>query len=205
MDFTKGKEFYDRIDRIARNVLEGAKSLEAFVNGIPSDEAKLKELEDTEHTGDRLTHDTIELLNKTFITPLDREDIHALITSMDDVLDYIYGSADRMVLYKIHHVSGDLKALVRVLVRAVEQVCEVAVHLREMKNSRMILEKCVKISRLENEADEAHRLAVANLFAEEKDAVQIIKLKEILDHMEICTDRCEDVANVIEGIVLKNA
>lgn len=205
MFFSKGKEFYDQIDRVAENVLESAKALENFIGNSPLSEAKLKELEDKEHIGDQLTHDAIELLNKTFITPLDREDIHELISSMDDILDYIYGSADRMVLYKIPYVSDDLKVLARVLVRTVEQVCQAAIRLRDMKNSQMILAKCIEINRLENEADEAHRAAVANLFAKESDPIQIIKLKEILDHMEICTDRCEDVANVIEGIVLKNA
>ena len=205
MFFTKSKAFYDQIDCVAQNVLAGAKALEDFISNSPTSEKKLRELEDIEHTGDRHTHDAIELLNKTFITPLDREDIHELISSMDDVLDYIYGSADRMILYKIPYVSEDLKVLSRVLVRTVEQVCEAAICLKDMKNSQMILSKCVEISRLENEADEAHRFAVANLFANEKDPIQIIKLKEILDQMEIATDRCEDVANVIEGIVLKNA
>jgi uncharacterized protein Yka (UPF0111/DUF47 family) len=127
------------------------------------------------------------------------------MTSLDDILDYIYGSADRMVLYKIPYVSDDLKNLAHVLTKTVEQTCGAAMRLRDLKKPDPILAQCVEISRLENEADEAHRAAVANLFEKEKDAIQIIKIKEILDHMETATDRCEDVANVIEGIVLKNA
>ena len=205
MLFPKGKEFFDLIDRVAQNVLESARALEDFVTNSPSSEAKLKDLEDKEHKGDRLTHDTIELLNKTFITPVDREDIYELVSAMDDILDYIYGSADRMVLYKIPYISEEFKALARVLVRTAEEVSKAALQLKDLKNSQMILAQCIEINRLENEADEAHRLAVATLFEKEKDPIHVIKIKEILDHMEIATDRCEDVANVIESIVLKNA
>lgn len=205
MLFPKGKEFFVLIDKVAQNVLESARALEDFVTHSPSSEAKLKDLEDKEHEGDRLTHDTIELLNKTFITPLDREDIYELVSVMDDIVDYIYGSADRMVLYKIPYVSDQFKALARVLVRTAEEVSKAALRLKDLKNSKMILAQCIEINRLENEADEAHRLAVATLFEKEKDPISIIKIKEILDHMEMATDRCEDVANVIESIVLKNA
>ncbi len=205
MLFPKGKEFFERIDLIAQNVLESAKALQDFIANSPTSAAKLKVLEDKEHEGDRLTHDVIELLNKTFITPLDREDIHELVSAMDDILDYIFGSADRMVLYKIPYISDEFKALSRVLVRTAEEVAKAALRLKDLKNSQMILAQCIEINRMENEADEAHRHAVAMLFEKEKDPVNIIKIKEILDHMETATDRCEDVANVIESIVLKNA
>lgn len=205
MFLAKGKEFFDRIDQIAQNVLKSARLLEDFVGNSPISEAKLKTMEDREHEGDRLTHDTIELLNKTFITPLDREDIHELISSLDDILDFIYGSAFRMVLYKIPYVSEEFKGLARILVRTAEEVCKAALRLKDLKNPQMILAQCIEINRLENEADEAHRAAVASLFAKEKDAINIIKIKEILDHMEAATDKCEDVANVIESVVLKNA
>ncbi|MDO8526473.1 MAG: DUF47 family protein [Deltaproteobacteria bacterium] len=204
MLFSKGKEFFDLIDRVAQNVLESAKALENFVAHSPT-EAQLRTLEDLEHKGDQLTHDTIQLLNQTFITPLDREDIHALVSSMDDILDYIYGSANRMILYKITNVSEEFKVLARILVRTAEEVAKAALRLRDLKHPQMILAQCIEINRLENEADDAHRLAVATLFDREKDPINIIKIKEILDHMETATDRCEDVANVLESIVLKNA
>lgn len=204
MLFSKGKEFFELIDRVAKNVLESARALEDFVAHSPASEAKLKNLEDKEHIGDQLTHELMGMLNKTFITPLDREDIHALVSKMDDILDYIYGSADRMVLYKIPYVSEAFKELSRVVVRTAEEVSKTALHLKDMKNPEMILSQCIEINRLENEADEAHRRAVADLFENEKDPIRVIKIKEILDHMEIATDRCEDVANVIESIVLKN-
>lgn len=206
MFFPKGKEFFDFIDNVAQNVLESAKTLENFIGTYPAQaESQLKNLEDLEHKGDQLTHDTMELLNKTFITPLDREDIHELISSLDDILDFIYGSAYRMVLYKIPYVSEEFKALARVVVRTAEEVSKAALRLKDLKNPQMILAQCIEINRLENEADEAHRRAVATLFDKEKDAIHVIKIKEILDHMEVATDHCEDVANVIESIVLKNA
>lgn len=206
MFFPKGKEFFDFIDNVAQNVLESAKTLESFIGSYPAQaESQLKNLEDLEHKGDQLTHDTMELLNKTFITPLDREDIHELISSLDDILDFIYGSAYRMVLYKIPYVSEEFKALARVVVRTAEEVSKAALRLKDLKNPQMILAQCIEINRLENEADEAHRRAVATLFDKEKDAIHVIKIKEILDHMEVATDHCEDVANVIESIVLKNA
>lgn len=205
MFFPKGKEFFDLVDLVAQNILESARALEDFISHFPASESKLKALEDMEHEGDRLTHATIEKLNKTFITPLDREDIHELVSTMDDVLDFIYGSAYRMVLYKIPYISPEFKSLARVLVRTTEEVCKAALRLKDFKDSQMILALCIEINRLENEADEAHRLAVGNLFDREKDPINVIKLKEILDHMETATDRCEDVANVIESIVIKNA
>ena len=201
----KGKKFFDQIDAIAQNVLKSAELLEDFVAHSPNSETELKGMENKEHEGDRLTHDTMELLNKTFITPLDREDIHKLISSLDDILDYIYGSAYRMVLYKIPYVSEEFKSLARVLVRSTEEVCKAALRLKDLKNPQMILAQCIEINRLENEADEAHRAAVAALFEKEKDPIHVIKIKEILDHMETATDKCEDVANVIESIVIKNA
>lgn len=205
MWFPKGKEFFEQIDKVAQNVLESARALENFVASAPFSETKLKDLEDKEHTGDQLTHDLMEMLNKTFITPLDREDIHELVSKMDDILDFIYGSAYRMVLYKIPYVGEEFKALARVLVRTTEEVCKAALRMKDMKQSQMILAQCIEINRLENEADEAHRRAVGLLFEREKDPINVIKIKEILDHMETATDRCEDVANVIETIVLKNA
>ena len=204
MIFSKGKEFFELLDRVAKNVLDGALALDRFISDSMT-EANVRELKEIEHVGDNLTHATIELLNKTFITPLDREDIHHLVTSMDDILDYIYGSADRLNLYKIHTVSEEMKALAKILTRSVEEVSKAVLRLKDFKNPEMILAQCIEVNRLENEADNAHRKGVAALFEKERDPIQIIKMKEIFDHMETATDRCEDVANVIEGIVVKNA
>lgn len=203
--FPKSNQFYDLFERAASNILQGARLLEDFVRDHNDLESKLRKIEDVEHAGDQITHDTMEKLNKTFITPLDREDIHALVSEMDDILDLIYGTANRMVLYKVPAPGPDLKKVVQILVRAVEEVSKAVPRLRNLKKPEMILAQCIEINRLENEADEALRLAISNLFEREKDPIKVIKEKEILETLENATDRCEDVANVLESIVLKNA
>lgn len=204
--FPKTTEFFDLFERAANTILEGAKALEDFFSNHNDLEKKLKQLEDIEHAGDQITHDTVARLNKTFITPLDREDIHDLVTKMDDILDLIYGTANRVVLYKVPLPGPDMKKVVEILVHAVEEVSKAVLRLRNMsKKPELILAQCIEINRLENEADEALRRAISNLFEREKDPIKVIKEKEILENLESATDRCEDVANTIEGIVLKNA
>jgi predicted phosphate transport protein (TIGR00153 family) len=204
--FPKTPQFFDLFEKAAATILQGAKLLEDFFSDGDNLEKKLKAIEDCEHAGDEITHDTVALLNKTFITPIDREDIHQLITEMDDILDLIYGTANRVVLYKVPPAGPDMKAVVAILVRAVAEVSKAVLRLRDMsKKPEMILAQCIEINRLENEADEALRRAISNLFEREKDPIRVIKEKEILETIENAADRCEDVANVLEGIVLKNA
>ena len=203
--FPKSTAFFDLFEKAANNGIQGAHLLADFVSDYTDTKEKLKKLEDTEHAGDQITHDTIEMLNKTFITPIDREDIHALISELDDILDLIYGAANRMVLYKVSTPGEDMKKVVQILVRTVEEVAKAVLRLRNMKKPEMILAQCIEVNRLENEADEAMRIAISNLFDREKDPIKVIKEKEILETMESAVDRCEDVANVLEGIVLKNA
>lgn len=204
MWFSKGQNFFELLNNVAQNVLSAAKAFDRFI-AHPLTENQVKELKEIEHTGDQLTHNTIELLNKTFITPLDREDIHHLVSCMDDVLDYIYGSADRINLYNLPHPTDEMKTLSKILARSVEEMAKAIARLHDLKNPEMILAQCIEINRLENEADAIHRKGVASLFAKDTDPIHVIKVKEILDHMETATDCCEDVANVIEGIVVKNA
>jgi uncharacterized protein len=204
--FPKTPQFFDLFEKSAATILQGAKLLEDFFSNGENLEKKLKAIEDCEHAGDEITHDTVALLNKTFITPIDREDIHQLITEMDDILDLIFGTANRVVLYKVPPAGPDMKKVVAILVRAVAEVSKAVLRLRDMsKKPEMILAQCIEINRLENEADEALRLAISNLFEREKDPIRVIKEKEILETIENAADRCEDVANVLEGIVLKNA
>src|SRR3990167_6051890 len=202
--FQKSQRFFDMFERAANNVLEGAKLLDDFFANHADWPVKVRKIEDAEHAGDQITHDTMEILNKTFITPIDREDIHALISAMDDILDLIYGTANRMVYYKVPPPTADMKKVVQILVRAVEEVAKAVLRLRNMKKPEMILAQCIQINSLENRSDEALRFAISNLFEREKDPIKLIKEKEILEMLESATDRCEDVANVIEGIVLKN-
>jgi len=204
--FPKTPQFFDLFEKAANTILQGARLLEDFFADANNLEKKLKTIEDCEHAGDQITHDTVEMLNKTFITPIDREDIHGLITEMDDILDLIYGTANRVVLYKVPPAGADMKKVVEILVKAVEEVSKAVLRLRDMaKKPELILAQCIEINRLENEADEALRRAISNLFDREKDAIKLIKEKEILETLENATDRCEDVANTLEAIVLKNA
>ena len=203
--FPKSTQFYDLFEKAANNSVVAAHLLADFVAGPGNWEAKLKKIEDAEHAGDQITHDTMEMLNKTFITPIDREDIHALCTELDNIVDLIYGTANRLVLYKVPAPGPDMKKVVHLLVQAVEEVAKAVLRLRNTKKPEMILAQCIEINRLENEADEALRTSISNLFDRETDPIKVIKEKEILETLESATDCCEDVANVIEGIVLKNA
>jgi uncharacterized protein len=203
--FPKNEDFFEHFKKSAANILEAAKYLESVVQNGRMEEANLRQLEEYEHTGDHITHDTMERLNRTFITPFDREDIHQLVSSLDDVLDFIYAAAEAMTLYKIDPIPEPMKELAKLLVLLISEVLRAVERLSNLKRPEMILAICIEINRLENEADNIHRRALAVLFEHEKDPIVIIKTKEILEDLETATDKCEDVANVIEGIVLKNA
>ncbi|MHB1161167.1 MAG: DUF47 domain-containing protein [Chloroflexota bacterium] len=165
----------------------------------------MKKLESLEHEGDRITHDLFAELNKTFVTPLDREDIHALAAAMDTVLDQMDAAADTMVLYGVEQPTDQAKLLADIIVDSAEQVYQAIAVLRSRRNIREMLVHCVEINRLENEADEVRRQVLAALFREESDVIKIIKWKEIYELLEKATDGCEDVADVLQTIVLKNA
>lgn len=203
--FPKNEDFFEYFQKSALNILEAAKCLEASLLRGPLDDNTLKELEEFEHMGDRITHDTMERLNSTFITPFDREDIHQLVSSMDDILDFIYAAASSLSLYKINPIPESMQKIGGLLVSITSEVLNAVSRLSNLKRPEIILAICIEINRLENEVDNAHRKALAHLFENEKDPIAIIKTKEILEDLETATDKCEDVANVIEGIVLKNA
>jgi uncharacterized protein len=147
----------------------------------------------------------VELLHKTFITPLDRDDIHRLITRMDDILDYIEAASERMYLYDMKSVTPECEQLADLCLRSVENLAECVAHLENLKEPGHIIKHCIEVNRLENEADHILRGAIARLFREESDLKSLIKMKEIYELLETVTDRCEDVANTIEGIVLEYA
>jgi len=203
--FPKNEDFFEHFVKSAANTLEAARFFSESIESGPLDDSKLKALEEFEHKGDRITHDTMERLNRTFITPIDREDIHQLISRLDDVLDFIYSAAEAISLYKIHPIPPSMKEMSRLLVQVNGEVCKATERLANLKKPEMVLPICIEINRLENEVDNLHRRALADLFENEKDPITIIKNKEVLEDLETATDKCEDVANVIEGIVLKNA
>jgi len=163
---------------------------------------KADEIKEVEHKCDFLTHEIIQRLHRTFITPLDREDIHTLARTLDDVMDAIDATAAIVRLYQIERVRPDARELAKLVTASTEQM---VVALRALDRRHGVAEPAVEINRLENEADRAHQNALRTLFQEERDPIAIIKWKEILDFLEAATDRCEDVANVLEGVVVKHA
>ena len=201
----RDEKFYDFFENSVTTVVEGATQLEDLIRDFREVSLKAKKIKDTEHEGDVITHDTIEMLNRTFVTPLDREDIHNLISSLDDVLDYIEACAERLSLFRIGKTTEEAMLLVGVLVKTVKEMAQAVFKLRGLKGADSIMKNCIEINRLENEGDYVCRAAVAKLFEPENDPLYVIKWKEIYETLENAIDRCEDVANVLEGIMLKNA
>ncbi len=198
-------DFFELFEQAARNSLAAADELIAFLEKFDDIGERARRIKDLEHNGDKITHDAIERLNRTFITPLDREDIHELVVRVDDIVDLIDGAVNRMVLYKIGRPTADAIELARCIKHSAQIIVEVMPLLRDMKNSREIAQKCIAIQTQENEADRIFHHAVAALFEERPDPLEVIKWKDIYAELEQATDRCEDVANVLDSIVLKNA
>ena len=169
---------------------------------MPSRPKRIKEIE---VETDAVTHRCVAALHKTFITPIERDDIYRLITRMDDIIDNVEATAERIVLYDITVMRPEIHQMVDVLVRSSEQIMIALRGLRSMKNAEPILQTCVRINELENEADALLRSALARIFREEKDPLTVIKWKEIFEYLESASDRCEDVAQIIEGVVLEHA
>jgi len=195
-------KFFDMFAEMASNLGDGARLLKKTLDDFKDVEARVQELKDIEHRGDDMTHNVLTRLNQTFITPFDREDIYRLASSLDDILDFTYSAGVRLVMYKITAAPEAASKLADVLVRQCDQVLNAVKGLE--KNDR-VLEYCVEINRLENEADQISRAAIATLFENEKDPISLIKLKELYEVLETATDKAEDAANVLEGVVLKSA
>jgi predicted phosphate transport protein (TIGR00153 family) len=196
------ERFYDDFTAMAEQIRHGARLLESMLAPERPIWDRADEIKEVEHKCDFLTHEIIQRLNRTFVTPLDREDIHELARSLDDVMDAIDASATILKLYHIESVRPGARELARLVSDSTQQLVGAVKALEERKG---VAECAVEINRLENEADRAHQAAVQALFADERDAVVIIKWKEIFDFLEQATDRCEDVANVLEGVVVKHA
>lgn len=196
------EKFFDLFREAAQNALAGAKALKEMFEHYDNPAESWKKIKDLEHEGDRLTHRTIRMLNQTFITPIDSEDIHALTTALDNVMDAIEAAASRMVLYKIAAVSAEAKELAEIIVTSAEQVVKAISHMPKLAD---IDDYCIEINRLENSADDIYRKAIANLFDGERPPLEVIKWQDIYEILESATDRCEDVANILESIGLKNA
>lgn len=201
----KKNEFFDMFARHAALTVRGAHELQAMLADLHDVEEQSKRVKATEHDADTIAHKTMEMLHRSFITPIERSDIHEIVSRIDDILDYIEAASQRLWLYEIKEATSEAKDMARVLVQSTEMVRRCVEALPRMKNPEPILAACIEINRLENECDALLRLATARLFKEESDPLMVIKWKEIYENIEDATDRCEDVANVIEGVVLENA
>jgi len=201
----KEGRFFEFFNNHASLVLEGARELDALLTDMGNREAHAQNVGSIEKKADKITHDTIALLHQTFVTPLDRDDIHHLISNMDDILDLMEDVAECVVLYDVREVSDAARKLSEICVTSAEKVKEAVAMLSNMDNAQAIMKLCREIDQLESEADRVMRAAMSKLFRDEPDTRQLIKLKAIYELLETVTDRCEDTANVIEGIVLENA
>ena len=186
----------------AENVFEGAAALVEMLERYDDPESGAEKIKEYEHIGDTITHGIMTRLNQSFITPFDREDIHELASQIDDVIDLVDAVASRLVTYRVKEIRPGVLDLAVTVRDAAAQIV-LAVNVLEKEDH--ILDKCIEIHRLENQADAQCRDLIAKLFDEEKDPVQIIKWKEIIETLEFATDKCEDVANVIETVTIKNA
>ncbi len=200
--------FFSLFDRHAKLIVDGALALADVLRhyDIENDRAaRIKRIEDVEHAADRITHETVQLLHSTFITPFDRDDIHRLISRMDDVLDLVQDAAESLVLYDIRKVTPEATQLAELLLRCTERVQAAVKLMASMADAAAMLKICQEIDQLESDADRVMRGAISRLFREETDVRQVIKLKAVYEALESATDKCQDVANVIESVVLENA
>jgi len=199
------EKFFDLFQASAQNVVEAAHRLKEMVDSWEHVEGSVDEITELEHKGDIITHDIMARLNRTFVTPFDREDIVQLAHSLDVIIDFIHAAADSMLLYKVSRPGPRAKELAGIIVQAAEEVEKVMPQIRKHIVLSQVLKRCVEINRLENVADRVYRSAMAELFADSSDIADVIKWREIYAHMESATDRCEDVADVLEGVAIKHA
>ncbi len=202
--FPKEIDFFEIFDRAALNVTKAAALLVALMENFDNLEARTKEIYEVEQEGDILTHEIMKKLNKTFITPIDREDLHSLASSLDDVLDLIWGAVDRLSVFRIKKSTEEAVKMSKDILATTEAMHK-AIHKLKEKNYNHVQDYCIEINRLENMVDRDFRDALGKLFDEVSDPILIIKWKEIYEHLENASDKCEDVANVLEAIVLKYA
>jgi uncharacterized protein len=200
--FPRKIAFFDMFNEAARNMVLGSRLLKEMVQSYENIETKAREIKRVESAGDAITHTIFRNLNQTFITPIDREDIYALASCIDDVLDFVEAAADGLVIYKIDKPTPEAFELVNIIYQSCEELERGIAQLGKVKDMNVTF---VTVNSLENEADRITRDAIARLFENEKDPIMLIKWKEIYESLEEGTDRCEDVANVLERILLKHA
>ncbi len=203
----KDRIFFPLLEKASLNLVTISKALyDALTTSSPEKRAELiREIERIEHEGDKVTHEIMHQLSATFITPFDREDIHELTSAIDDILDHIHGSAKRIEIYKVTNISPAMIKLAELIQQAADELYKAIHELRDLKNTNTIREASIKINSIENHADDVFDNAVAKLFEEEKNAIELIKIKEVLQNLETATDKCEDAANVLSSILVKHS
>lgn len=198
----KDTSFFEMFAAMSNNLIDAARALVDLFADYHNVEAKIEDIRRIEHLGDEMTHSIMRKLNQTFITPFDREDIHTLASSLDDVVDFINAACARIVMYRITDPPVEAGQLARLILAQCEELEKAVSHLQKSDD---VLRHCVEINRLENEADQVSRVAIARLFDHETNPINLIKIKELLEFLETATDKAEDVADVLETVVLKNA
>jgi predicted phosphate transport protein (TIGR00153 family) len=201
----KENKFFDLFEDSVNNIELAAGVLKTLMEDWQFIDSRVAEITEMEHYGDNVTHQVISLLHRTFVTPFDREDIALLAHTMDDIIDFIHAAADTMFIYRIERPTERARQLADIILNTVTEVKKAVYALRKRSQLSVIIDGCVEINRLENMADRVYRAAIAELFNDGEDIVLIIKWREIYEHLESATDRCEDVANVLEGVALKHA
>ena len=199
------EKFFELFVEMGHNLVKIADALQDLLESWRDVETKVNKITDLEHAGDSITHQIIALLHKSFVTPFDREDIALLAHTLDDVADFIHAAADAMYIYRIERPTQRAKELAVIIREAALEIDKALPYLRKRKELSKVMTCCVDINRLENDADRVTRAALGELFVDQKDTAYIIKWREIYENMETATDRCEDVANALEGIALKHA
>lgn len=198
------KVFFDLFDRLAAVVVLASYRMVDLVDDFSDIKAKVRQLEQLEHEGDKITHEIYEQLNRTFITPLDHEEISRLASALDDILDFIEGTAQRMYNYGISDADSHIVEMAKLIQLSVVELEEAVKEIRFMKNPRLIENRCIEVNRLENLADDVLAHAINDIFRTE-DAIAIIKRKDIYEHLENATDKCEDAANVLSDIAIRHS
>jgi hypothetical protein len=201
----KNEKFFDLFEESARNFVTAADLLKELMDRCEDVTEKVRQITELEHHGDTITHLIMAELHGTFVTPIDREDIAQLAQRMDDVMDFIDAAAMRMMLYDITKPTERAKELADVLVRVTSETSKAIPRLRRRSELSHMREHCIEINRLENEADDVRRSALAELFRDRVELAEVIKWREIYEHMEDAVDRCEDIADILEGVMIKRA
>lgn len=203
--FPKSHDFFGYFQSSADNIVNGTQLLCKMIAHKEDRHEMLVQLKEFEHVGDHITHDVIDLLHTTFLTPFDRSDIYTLIVKMDDILDIAHYVGNRLTRYNISDMPDEVTQLADIVCKSSQEIALAVSDLKNLKNSQRILCHCIEINRLENEADEKINNSIEGLFGNGWDPYEVIKLKELLENLETAADKCEDVANIIEGIILRNA